>query len=115
MNNWTGEHRKNINEAFRAACERAGIPSGRKNGLTFHDLRHLAAYRLVKLTDIVTASKILGHASIQMTMRYVHPTDKDKRTAIEKAAKNLFQGRQKDVNAFSTLIQEVTIEKAQVH
>jgi len=115
MNDWTGEHRKNVDKAFRAVCERAGIPSGRKNGLTFHDLRHLAAYRLVKLTDIVTASKILGHASIQMTMRYVHPTDKDKRTAIEEAAKNLFQGRQKDVNAFSSLIQETTVEKAQVH
>ena len=115
MNDWTGEHRKNIDKAFRAVCERAGIPSGRKNGLTFHDLRHLAAYRLVKLTDIVTASKILGHASIQMTMRYVHPTDKDKRAAIEEAAKNLFQGRQKDVNAFSTLIRETTVEKAQVH
>ena len=102
MNDWTGEHRKDVNEAFRAACERAGIPSGRKNGLTFHDLRHLAAYRLVKVTDIVTASKILGHASITMTQRYVHPTDKDKRTAIEEAAKNLFQGRQKDSNEFST-------------
>ncbi len=115
MNDWTGERRKNVDEAFSSACERAEIPSGRKNGLTFHDLRHLAAYRLVKLTDIVTASKILGHASIQMTMRYVHPTDEDKRTAIEKAAKNLFQGRQKDVNIVSTQIQEATLEKRQYH
>jgi integrase len=113
MNDWTGEHRKDVDEAFRKACERAKIPSGRKNGLTFHDLRHLAAYRLVKVTDIVTAAKILGHASIQMTMRYVHPTDKDKRTAIEKAAENLFQGRQKDVNEFSTGSDSAVEEKAQ--
>jgi integrase/recombinase XerD len=99
MNDWTGQRRKDVDEAFRAACERAEMPSGRQAGLVFHDLRHLAAYRLVKVTDIVTASKILGHASIQMTMRYVHPTEKDKRMAIERAAKNLFRGRQKDVNA----------------
>lgn len=98
MNDRTGGHRRDVREAFRAACERAEIPMGRKNGLTFHDLRHLAAYRLVKGTDIVTASKILGHASIQMTMRYVHPTAKDKREAIEKASESLFRGRQKDVN-----------------
>ena len=99
MNDWTGKRRKRIEEAFKAACERAGIRYGRENGgITFHDLRHIAAYRLVKVTDIVTASKILGHASIQMTMRYVHPTEKDKREAIEKAAENLFRGRQKDVN-----------------
>lgn len=115
MNDWTGDHRKNVNKAFIATCERAGIPSGRKNGLTFHDLRHLAAYRLVKVTDIVTASKILGHASIQMTMRYVHPTEKDKRIAVEKAAENLFPCRQKDVNEFSTLTQEITTDKPQVH
>jgi len=115
MNDWTDDHRKDVDEAFRAACERAGIPSGRKNGLTFHDLRHLAAYRLVKVTDVVTAAKILGHASITMTQRYVHPTDKDKRMAIEEAAKNLFQGRQKDANEFSTLTKDDAAEKAQVH
>lgn len=115
MNEWTGGRRKDIREAFRAACERADIPSGRANGLTFHDLRHLAAYRLVKLTDIVTASKILGHASIQMTMRYVHPTDEDKRSAIEKAAESLFQGRQKDINEFSTLTDKAVAEMPQVH
>jgi len=115
MNDWTGEHRKDVDEAFRKACERAKIPSGRKNGLTFHDLRHLAAYRLVKVTDIVTASKILGHASITMTQRYVHPSEKDKREAIEKAAENLFQGRQKDVNEFSTMTQRDVEETPQVH
>jgi integrase len=115
MNDWTGKRRKDVDEAFRAACERAGIPSGRKNGLTFHDLRHLAAYRLVKVTDIVTASKILGHASIQMTMRYVHPTDSDKRAAIEKAAENLFRGRQKDVNAEIERSLEGLENKAQIN
>ena len=115
LNDWTGDRRKDIDEVFRAACKQAGIPSGRKNGLTFHDLRHLAAYRLVKVTDIATASKILGHASIQMTMRYVHPTEKDKRAAIEKASESLFQGRQNPVNAQkSETLKELEIQ-TQVH
>jgi len=115
LNNWTRDHRKNVNEAFKTACERAGIPSGRKAGLTFHDLRHLAAYRLVKVTDIVTASKILGHASIQMTMRYVHPTEKDKRIAIEKAAENLFPCRQYPVNDKILTALEGVEKQVQVH
>jgi len=98
MNNWTGDRQKDIRRVFKASCEHAGIPTGRKKGLTFHDLRHIAAYRLVKSTDIVTASKILGHADVKMTLRYVHPSDKDKKLAIEKSAENLFPGRQYDVN-----------------
>jgi len=98
MNDWTGTRTKEIKKAFKTACDRAGIPYGRKKGLVFHDLRHLAAYRLVKLTDIVTASKILGHSDVQMTMRYVHPSDKDKKLAIEKSSEILFQSRQFPVN-----------------
>jgi integrase len=106
MNDWTGKRRKDINEAFKAACKKAEIPCGRKEGLTFHDLRHVAAYNLAKVTNIVTASKILGHSSIQMTMRYIHPTDADKREAIEKVSKKLFQGRQNVVNGKSSQAQD---------
>lgn len=89
----TGKHFMNIRRPFKVALEAAKI-----KGLFFHDLRHLAASRLVKVTDIVTASKILGHSSLDMTLRYVHSTQKDRHAAVEKAAENLFRGRQKDVN-----------------
>lgn len=89
----TGKNIMNIRRPYKAALEAAKI-----NGLRFHDLRHLAAYRLVKVTDVVTASKILGHSSLDMTLRYVHSTQRDRHSAIEKAAENLFRGRQKDVN-----------------
>lgn len=116
MNEWTGKRRKDTERAFKSACERVGIPTGRKKGgLVFHDLRHLAAYRLVKATDVVTASKILGHVSIQMTMRYVHPTEEDKRAAIEKATESLFQGRQKDVNDQKGMIEELPVKVLQVN
>lgn len=93
----TGTHVKSIRKSFAAALEEAKIPGGRKEGLVFHDLRHVAASQLVRVIDVVTASRILGHSSIEMTMRYVHPTDADKRAAVE-ALGEWLRGRQKDVN-----------------
>jgi integrase len=98
FNSETKTRIKDVRKVFKAACKTAEIKTGRKQGLVFHDLRHIAAYYLVKETDIVTASKILGHASLDMTLRYVHPTEKDKHEAVEKVAEKLFSGRQKDVN-----------------
>jgi len=58
---------KNIRTAFKNSCDRAGI----KN-LTFHTLRHTFATRLVLAgVDLATVSKLLGHSSIQMTMRFI--------------------------------------------
>ena len=90
-----------VRRPFKAALETAKI-----EGLRFHDLRHLAASRLVKVTDVVTASKILGHSSLDMTLRYVHSTQKDRHAAIEKAAESLFRGRQKDVNTESSTVEK---------
>lgn len=111
----TGTRRKDVRESFRLACEAAKIKTGRLGGLVFHDLRHIAAYHLVKVTDIVTASKILGHSSLDMTLRYVHPTEKDKHEAVEKVAENLFRGRQKDVNAEKLTSSEGLENRAQVN
>jgi integrase len=99
LNPETGARIKDVRGCFNAACAAAKIPTGRENGLVFHDLRHVAAYHLVKVTDIVTASKILGHSSLDMTLRYVHPTDTDKYEAVRKVAENLFQGHQYPINA----------------
>lgn len=60
-----GKSIKDIRTAFKNACKRAGI----KN-LRFHDFRHTFATRLVLSgVDLATVSKLLGHSSIQMTMR----------------------------------------------
>jgi len=96
-NGGTGTHVKSIRKSFDAALKEAKIPGGREKGLLFHDLRHIAASQLVRVIDVVTASRILGHSSVEMTMRYVHPTDADKRAAIE-ALGEWLRGRQKDVN-----------------
>jgi integrase len=35
------------------------------------------------LNGLVTVSKLLGHANIQMTLRYSHPTPENMRRAVE--------------------------------
>ncbi len=71
---------KDILTAFENSCKRAGI----KN-LRFHDLRHTSATRLVLAgVDQATVSKLLGHSSIQMTMRYAHPTPEALKNAVNK-------------------------------
>lgn len=55
-------------KSFKRACERAGL-----QGVTFHTLRHTFGTRGVEATgNIVAVSKILGHADLKTTMRYVH-------------------------------------------
>jgi len=95
-----GGRRRDVRKPWLAACKAADIPTSRASGITFHDLRHFAASRLVKVTDVVTAQKILGWKTLDMVRRYVHPTDEDKRLAVEAVEAGLFpvQGRQNPVN-----------------
>ena len=67
-----------LNRAFKHALDNAGI-----RGLRFHDLRHTAGTRLSEKNIPVQAiNKLLGHADIRTTMRYVHPED-SLRDAVE--------------------------------
>jgi integrase len=87
----TGGPIEDVKTAFKTACKRAEI-----KGLRFHDLRHTAATRMVEaMVDLVTVSKILGHSSIQMTMRYAHPTPENMRLAVERLGEFYEQTRQK--------------------
>jgi len=65
--------------ALTAALKKAGLGHVR-----FRDLWHTCATRLIEAgVDLVTVSEILGHSSIQMTMRYAHPTPENMRLAVE--------------------------------
>lgn len=69
---------------FRRAVRRAGL-AGR--GLTLYALRHVAAsYLVMGGVDLATVREILGHTSIQTTMRYTHAADAHKLAAVEKLA-----------------------------
>ncbi|MFN7927104.1 MAG: tyrosine-type recombinase/integrase [Blastocatellia bacterium] len=47
-----------------------------------YDLRHTAATRLARRTDLVTLAAILGHSKIQMVLRYAHPVEEQKQEAM---------------------------------
>ena len=79
FNDRTGKPIQNIKTGFVQAVRRAGIPH-----CCFHDLRHTFATRLVMAgVDLATVSELLGHSSIEMTMRYAHPSPENKRRAVE--------------------------------
>jgi integrase len=69
---------KDIRGGFSTALKKAGIKDFR-----FHDLRHTVATRLVESgIDLAVVQELLGHATIQTTMRYAHPVPERKLKAI---------------------------------
>jgi integrase len=65
---------------FEDAVKKAGIRS-----LTWHDLRHTFASRLVMAgVDITTVRDLMGHKKVQMTMRYAHLAPQHKLDAVER-------------------------------
>jgi integrase len=78
LNDRTGEPFLTLKTAFHAAIRRSGIGHCR-----FHDLRHTFATRLVNGgTNLVTVQQLLGHASIETTLRYSHPGATERRKAV---------------------------------
>lgn len=59
---------QDIKRSFHTAIKKAGIKD-----FHFHDLRHTFASHLVmRGVDLTTVSKLLGHKSLTMTLRYAH-------------------------------------------
>ncbi len=81
-----GRPYKHIREAFASACRRSGITDFR-----FQDLRHTFASHLVKAgIEITTVSKLMGHKSMAMTLRY-SPLAPDHMKAAVNTLNNLTQ------------------------
>ena len=75
----TGNSLTTIQNTFMRTRERAGLPD-----LRFHDLRHTFASHLVMNgIDLTTVKELLGHKSIQMTLRYAHLSQPHKKKAVE--------------------------------
>jgi integrase len=70
-----------VRKAHDAAVENAGIT----DHFRLYDLRHTFATRAAASgVDLPTLASMLGHTKIQMTMRYVHPAEEQKRAASVK-------------------------------
>ncbi len=65
-------------QGFRRLVRKLGLP------LRFHDLRHVAATRmLARGAGVIQISSLLGHRTLAMTRRYSHVTIPDLRKAID--------------------------------
>jgi len=77
-----GERLQGPRHWFEDAVKKAGL-----RNFTWHDLRHTFASRLAMAdVNIRTVAELMGHKSIQMTMRYAHLAPEHKLVAVERLA-----------------------------
>jgi integrase len=85
INGKNGKTYYNIRKCFLTALEKSAIKDFR-----FHDLRHTCASHLVMNgIDLNTVRELLGHKSLEMTLRYSHLSQNHKRKAVEILGQNV--------------------------
>jgi len=73
-----GKPYADIRKSFFTACKKSGII-----GFRIHDLRHTFASQLVMSgIDLNTVRELLGHKSLEMTLRYAHLSPDFKKRAV---------------------------------
>jgi len=91
----TGRPYQDVKLSFRTALRKAKIKDFR-----FHDLRHTFASHLVMAgVDLTTVKELLGHKSIEMTLRYAHLAPSHKRYAVE-ALDSVFSVKERASTAY---------------
>jgi integrase len=79
-----GERIGRLNNAHNAVCVKAGV------AFVLYDLRHTFATRCAQAgIDLATLAAILGHSSIRIVQRYVHPTEEHKKAAMATYAETM--------------------------
>ena len=107
-NGWLFSHRTDP-DRHMTIC-RSFLDVRRSLGLDFrlYDLRHTFGSRAVMAgVDLPTLKELMGHSSITMTMRYVHPTPQHKKEALRKVEK--FQGTPKIAPSLEMLLKRVPV------
>ncbi len=84
----TGARIGDPKKAFNNACKRSGLTDFR-----FHDVRHtFASWWVQEGGDLYRLSRILGHATLQMTTRYGHLRTEDLHDELERVTRRRSQG-----------------------
>jgi integrase len=80
-----GDKPSDLRKSFFTACKKSGIVNFR-----FHDLRHTFASQLVMSgVDLNTVRELLGHKSLEMTLRYSHLSQDHKKRAVDVLGQNI--------------------------
>lgn len=83
--NANGENYANVRKSFFTACKKSSIINFR-----FHDLRHTFASHLVMGgVDLNTVRELLGHKSLEMTLRYSHLSPDHKQRAVANLSRQM--------------------------
>lgn len=91
----TGKKMDNCKKAWEAILKKAKIEDFR-----WHDMRHDFASQLVMIgVDLNMVRELLGHADLQMTLRYAHLAPAAKMRAVEMLAENVFEASTQAVSA----------------
>ena len=70
---YRGQPVTSIRGGVRLAAERAGLTYGRRDGVTFHTLRHVAQTEMAALGITETKrSGAMGHTDLATTQNYTH-------------------------------------------
>jgi integrase len=81
-----GEQLKNLKHSYQAVLETAGIKRVNRRGerVNWHSLRHTFGTLLGAAgCDPTTLQKLMGHADLATTQRYLHTDEDRKRAAVE--------------------------------
>lgn len=90
-----GKHIKRLNSAHDRLCAKAE-EEGNPIGFVLYDFRHTFATKLAQAgVDLATLAAILGHSSIRIVHKYVHPTADHKKKAMQTYERSLIAA-QKD-------------------
>ena len=80
---------------IRASSKNALLASGIQKRITFHTLRHTFCSHLVMSgTDLNTVRDLMGHKSLDVTMRYSHLNPHHKKHAIDRMDEKLRQAEE---------------------
>ena len=72
-------------KSFFTALQKCGI-----NNFNFHDLRHtFSSHLIMSGIDLKTVQELLGHKSIEMTLRYSHLSPSHKQRAVDILGKRM--------------------------
>lgn len=84
-NIWRGVRYPMTDAGLRTAMRRAVAGAGVQD-LRFHDLRHTAATRILRKSNLRVVQNLLGHSDPSTTAKYAHALSEDIRAAMDAAS-----------------------------